>query len=182
MAFVRIKKVKGKQYAYLVQNNWRKGKIRKRKGVKQKVKAYLGRVYRLVREKDIDFWQTVDSEPETYLRLATKKKILHDLIRFELLKHGFVNVKEDALKKDSGEWMRGDIRISINKKKIVNKLNSKCVLAINEGYLCGYMLKKLFNYDVKGPIEESGLELARLFIETGLNVPQEVFIEYYEKL
>ena len=40
MAFFRIKKIKGKEYTYLVENEW------KRKGSRQKVKGYLGRIYR----------------------------------------------------------------------------------------------------------------------------------------
>ena len=46
MVFVRIKKIKGNEYGYLVHNKRNKRK----KTVKQKVKAYLGRLYRL--EKD----------------------------------------------------------------------------------------------------------------------------------
>jgi hypothetical protein len=37
MVFVRLKKVKGKDYAYLVKNEWKKGKV------KQKTVKYLGR-------------------------------------------------------------------------------------------------------------------------------------------
>ena len=171
MAFVRIKKIKGNEYAYLVQNKWRKAKG---KSPKQKVKAYLGRVYRLIKEKEIDFWETVDSEPENYLKFATKEKILNDLVRFELLKHGFVNLY--------GKWVNNNIKVDIDKKKVVNETKSECVLKINEGHMCGYRIKKILAYEPDGPIEETGYELARLFIESGIDVPQEVFIGYYEKL
>lgn len=171
MAFIRIKKIKGKEYGYLVQNKWRKGK---NKGVKQKVKSYLGRVYRLCRVEEKDFWETVDSDAEIYLKIATKEKILHDLVRFEMIKHGFVNIK--------GKWVKEGVVVDIDRKKIVNESSSGCVLAINEGYLCSYRLKRLFNYEANGEIEEVGPELARLFIESGIDIPQDVFIGYYEKI
>lgn len=175
MAFVRIKKIKGKEYGYLVQNKWKRSKVNKgKKTSKQKVKAYLGRAYKLDRVMDKDFWQTIDSDPETYLKMATKDKILHDLIRFELMRHGFVNINE--------KWIKEGVEVDINKKKIKNENKSKCVLKINEGHLCGYRMRKLFNYEAEGDVEESGLELAKLFIESGIDVPQEVFIGFYEKL
>lgn len=49
MAFVRIKKVKGKEYAYLVENKWKKGKVQ------QKTKKYLGRAKKYETTKIADF-------------------------------------------------------------------------------------------------------------------------------
>jgi hypothetical protein len=129
-------------------------------------------VYRLGKEKDVDFWKSVDAEPESYLRLAAKEKILHDLIRFELMKHGFADI--------GGRWARDMIKADIKRKKFVNDTGSNCVLAINEGYLCSYRLKELLKYSADGS-EESGYNLAKLFIESGIDVPQDVFIAYYEK-
>lgn len=175
MAYFRVKRIKGKEYGYIVQSKWRKSK---KKGFKrcpkQKVKEYLGRVYKLGKEKDIDFWETIDSEQAVYLRMATKDKIIHDLVRFELLRHGFVS--------SEGRWVKDDILVDIGKKKIMNKLKSKCVLAINEGHLCSYRLKRLSAYDKRGDISETGYELAKLFIGCGIDIPQDVFIEYYGKL
>lgn len=167
MAFIRIKKVKGKEYAYLVRSKWSKH------GPKQKVKAYLGKLYRLGKEKDVDFWETVDAKPESYARLAAKEKIVHDLIRFELLKHGFAD--------NEGRWVKDGLKVDIKKKKFVNGRNAGCVLAINEGYLCGYKIKELLKYEQGERVEESGYNLAKLFVESGIVVPQEVFIAYYEK-
>jgi hypothetical protein len=47
--FFRIKKIKGKEYAYLVENEWKKNSSR------QKVKQYIGRVYRLAQKNNLDF-------------------------------------------------------------------------------------------------------------------------------
>lgn len=179
MAFIRIKKFKQKngallEYAYLVQNKWRKSKKGVKRSPKQKVKEYLGRVYKLEKVKDVDFWETIDLDQERYLKIATKEKILHDLVRYELIRFGFVNCE--------GKWFKDDVLVDIGKKKVTNNLRSKCVLAINEGHLCNYRLKRLYAYDKRGDIEEIGYELARLFIESGIDIPQEVFIVYYEKL
>lgn len=188
MTYIRIKKIKGKEYAYLVQSKWKRLKGRKDKTSKQKIKAYLGRVCRLEKERNLDFWETVETDPEDYLRLASKDKILDDLIRFELLKHGFMNQSlkgsEDLkdYRKSKRKWLKDGIIVDINKKNIINKSNSKCVLAINEGFLCNYRLKKLYKYEDKGEIKEIGLELARLFIDSGIDIPQDVFIGFYEKL
>jgi len=175
MSFIRIKKIKGNEYAYLVQNKWRRCIGRKGKSAKQKVKEYLGRVYRLgIEYKDKGFWETVDSEPETYLRLATKDKIIHDLIRFELIRHGFANIKD--------KWKKDELEVDILKRKIVNKINTRSVIAMNEGYMCSYNLKRIFRYEQRGDITETGYELARLFVESGIDIPQEVFVGFYDKL
>ena len=59
--FVRAKTVKGKKYGYLVENTWKRGKV------KQVVKKYLGRVVTLdepVNESslDVDFSQKLEDE------------------------------------------------------------------------------------------------------------------------
>jgi hypothetical protein len=40
--FIRAKSVKGKKYAYLVENIWKKGKV------KQVVKKYIGKIVSLI--------------------------------------------------------------------------------------------------------------------------------------
>lgn len=49
MAFVRIKKIKGKEYAYLVKNVWKDGKV------KQKTLKYLGKINDFKTNKINDF-------------------------------------------------------------------------------------------------------------------------------
>ena len=40
MAFVRVKKISGSEYAYLVENTWTE------RGTRQRVGKYLGRIYK----------------------------------------------------------------------------------------------------------------------------------------
>ena len=60
MVYIRIKKIKKKgreyRYAYLVENRWKK-RVRKgsKKGARQKVKGYLGKVHDFSRVDDKDF-------------------------------------------------------------------------------------------------------------------------------
>lgn len=64
--FIRIKKIKGKPYAYLVENKWKDGTTR------QRVKQYLGRVY------------LIDKRPPVALPKDIKKKdILNHIIKHE---------------------------------------------------------------------------------------------------
>ena len=101
MAFIRIKKIKGIEYAYIVENSWQENKV------KQKVKKYLGKVYKFERKKfkNVDeelggFIGFVKDELEHYLAVTEPKKILLDIIKWELSNHGF---KQDA-KNISTTW------------------------------------------------------------------------------
>ena len=82
MAFFRTKKIKGKEYAYIVENEW------KRKGSRQKVKGYLGRVYKFNVKNDVGFieFKKIESA-ENYVRENDSKKIIGDLIEWELFRH-----------------------------------------------------------------------------------------------
>lgn len=76
--FVRTKKVKNKQYAYLVENTWTK------KGTRQKVKKYLGKVIKPNRKKENNF-------------LVEKTRNYEETIK-ELIKHELSN--HDVTKND----------------------------------------------------------------------------------
>ena len=56
MAFFRIKKIKGNEYAYRVENEWKKGTS------VQKVKGYLGRVFRFEKSQQIEFQKFINIE------------------------------------------------------------------------------------------------------------------------
>ena len=54
MSFIRTKKIKGAEYAYIVENKWRK---RRKNKVKQIMSKYLGRVFRFDRVSVLDFFE-----------------------------------------------------------------------------------------------------------------------------
>lgn len=164
--YIRTKKIKGKEYAYLVQSRWKKRNKNSKNGPRQKVKGYLGRVYRLESKKDIDFFEFLSiKDSDKYLIKSCKKKIVYDLIRWEIYKH---------------EISKDDFLIDIEDKKIM-KNEKSVVLGINDGYLCGETIKKLINFK-NGEEEQQGLELAKRFVQAGINIPNELFICYFEKI
>ncbi len=170
MGFIRTKTIKGKEYGYIVSNKWKK----KEKGARQKVKSYLGRVYRLDVSKELSFEDTLSSELEEYLDKTNKQRIVKDLIRFEIMKHGFV--------KRGKVYVNGECIVDIGKKKVYNTRKGKAALGINEGFLCNYYIRKLLRFNESGEEEEVGYKLAKLFVESGIAIPKEVFIGYFNKI
>lgn len=161
MAFFRIKKIKCKEYAYVVENSW------KNKGSRQKVKEYLGRVYRFEAKNNIEFMKYFSIEDlQKYIEINQKKKIIHDLVEWELFKFG-ISKEEFYVDFDS-------IRILKNKKN--------AVLMINEGYLCNLTLKNLVEFKTEDDEQQDGYRFARAFVESGIKVPQEIFVELFAKV
>lgn len=168
MSFIRIKKIKGYEYAYLVNNKWRKVK-----GPRQKVKGYLGKVYKFGRSEK-EFKADINKEVN---------EIIKNLIIYELSCLGFEHDGQ-LLKNENIIYNKITNSIYI----LENKTRKKCVIANNEGFLCNFTLSKLFNLKPeieKLNLEEDrlvGLKLAEFFVEAGLKVPENVFVEIYQKL
>lgn len=160
MVFFRIKKIKGKEYGYIVENEW------KRKGSRQKVKGYIGRVYRLNLKNDISFHEFMKIQNiEEYTNNNQKNKIISDLIEWEFLKHD-INKEEFSMD-------LSNIKIQKNKKSVA--------LMLNEGFMCSLTLKNLLEFRLEDE-QTDGYRLARAFVEAGIKVPQEVFIGLFGKL
>ena len=161
MVFFRIKKIKGKEYAYIVENEW------KRKSSRQKVKGYIGKVYRFNLLHDFDFLEySKIGNTRDYVENNDKKRIISDLIEWELFKFGVS--KEKFL-------------IDLNNMKI-KKDKKNVALLLNDGFMCSYTLKNLLDFKPQGDEEADGYRLARAFVDAGIKVPQEVFVGIYDKL
>ncbi len=155
--FIRIKKIKNKEYAYLVENNWVNNSSR------QRVKYYLGGVYKPERVK---------SEIKINKNLDFKELVL-DLARQELLNHGF---------EEDGEVLkREEITVALRKLKFT-KNKKPILISLNEGFLCSCTLKDLLDFKSKGDEEQVGVKLATMLVETGLKIPNEEFIVVFEKV
>jgi len=176
--FIRIKKItkNGKNYPYacVVENRW----MKKTKRSRQKVKKYLGRVYFLDRINNNNFFEFYSiADVKDYVKNNDKRRIIDDLIRFELIAHGF--------KDESNFLVNGKIYFDkINNELFINNekiKNSNVVLAMNEGFLCDDTIKRLFGrFD--GNEKEVGFKLANAFVEAGLKIPEEIFIGIFEKV
>ena len=161
MGFFRIKKVKGREYGYIVENTWSK------KGSRQKVMGYIGRVYRFSLVKNIDFFKYLNIENfQDYIEKNDKNKIIWDLVGWEL--HKF-DVSSEIFTIDLGS-------------KTIQKNKKNVILLINEGFLCSLTLANLLDFN-PGRVEEiDGFNFARAFVETGIKVPNEIFVGLFGKL
>ena len=160
MTFFRIKKIKGKEYVYLVENRWDS------QGSRQKVKGYLGRAYRFALKASDDFSEFKKIiNIELYINSNCKERIVEDLIEWELFKFGIS--KQEFI---------------VNLKNInIQKNKRKTVFLINDGFMCSLTLKNLFEFKPQGDEQVDGHNLARAFVEAGIKVPEEVFVGLFGK-
>ncbi len=157
--FFRIKKIRGNEYAYIVENEW------KRKGSRQKVKAYIGRAYRFNLENDADFLKYFSiKDTNDYVKNNSKEKVVNDLIMWELFRFGIK--KEEFL-------------IDISKSS-VKKNKRNAVLLLNEGFMCNLTLRNLLEFKPSDP-ETDGYRLARAFVEAGIKIPEDIFVALCQK-
>lgn len=160
MAFLRIKRIKGKEYAYIVDNEWKKN------GSRQKVKGYLGRAYRFNLLNDVNFLEYFKiGNAQAYVENNDKDKIISNLIEWELFKFGV---------------SREEFSIDLGNAKIQKKERDVAFL-LNEGFMCSLTLSNLFSFKYLGDEETDGYRLARAFVEAGIKVPQEVFVGLFGK-
>lgn len=162
MSFIRIKKIGGNEYAYLVENRWYKRNFKgKGKGPRQKVSKYLGRVYAFNKTDNIDFFTFIKiGNLEEYLKDNSKEKVFRDLVEWELFRH---NINKE------------EFTIDISNKKII-KGNKEISLKLNEGFLNSFTLGRLFNLK-----PGNSYYLAKCFIEAGIEIPKELFVEIFGK-
>ena len=176
MTFIHTKKRTNKNsneytYAYLVQNKWRK------KGPKQTVKQYLGRVYTYQRKKDKNLRDFLNIKHiKEYFKENKTKNIILDIIRLELFKHNFKQIKENI-------WNNQNFFVDLENLKVYNANKKKICLAINEGILTDYTLNKIINSKHKKDNEiETGKVLANKFISAGISIEKEIFINLVQKI
>jgi hypothetical protein len=154
--FVRVKKIKGKPYAYLVENEWTPW------GSRQKVSKYLGKTITITRF----------SEGLAELPPGLQPAII-EAVAQELQNHGFV--RDDNLLKQE------DITVNLAEKTVRHK-NKKIALAMNEGYLCDHTLQQLLTFSPEEKPEESAKKLASLVLEAGLKLSNEQFVHLFEQV
>jgi len=174
--FVRIKKINGQKYGYLVKNTWTE------KGPRQKVSKYLGKIA-ILENSESSKTATTEKEFEKYigktltehLAETTAKKIIIDLIKAELSRNGF--------KQKNEMFFLDKIEISIENKKVTIQ-KTPAVVKLNDGYLCELTLNNLIEFRPKEDKtdDELGYALAKAFSDAGIRVPKQVFIAVFEKM
>ncbi len=185
LAYIRVKKIgkkgKGNRYAYLVENRWKKRTPKgSKKGARQKVKAYLGKVHDFSRVGDKDFMSHFSvKDVQAHFDEYGVGKVIKDLLRLELINHGF---------SENGDfYANGELAVYVGDKdffirNLTEEKDRKLVLAMNEGFLCKETFDKLMRFKPRGDEKEIGLELGNALLEAGLKVPQEVFVEMFERV
>ena len=159
--FVRSKTVKDKKYGYLVENNWKKGKV------KQVVKKYLGRIIFLD-----DFVIKSISPINFSLNL---KNILQQIISQEFMARNFIQGRGEVYK-----W--NNIVVNLTKGTIKQE-DKSVVLYLNGRYLYPKLLRDLLDFFAPESEEDvKGEKLAQAFSDAGISISQEVFIQLYKKI
>ncbi len=186
MTYIRLKKFKRKNgsivtYAYEVKSVWKK-RVPKgsEKGARQKVKGYLGKVHEFSRVEERDFMSHfIVSDVKGHFDEHGVGKVVRDLIRVELLNHGFI---------ENGDfYANGDIAVYISDKDFFIKdlgaeKDRKLVVGMNEGFLCKETFEKLLKFKGKGGPKEVGLSLGNSLLEAGIKVPNEIFVEMFNRV
>lgn len=164
--FIRMKNIKGQEYAYLVENSWKDSKAR------QRVRQYLGRVYTPEKIKTVLF-EEFCKMPKDY------KGIVSALIGWTLVQHGFV--KDPLVQK---KWLYDNGRLVCDPEacKITSRKNN-VTLKLNEGYMNEYTLKELLNINIKKQEQrDAATVLAKAFVSAGIPIPENIFIEVFQKV
>ncbi|MBW2988034.1 hypothetical protein DRJ48_00810 [Candidatus Woesearchaeota archaeon] len=162
--FVRTKRVKGNEYAYLVKSVWTK------QGPRQRVVRYIGRVFKPKKVHNIGV--------EEYGGMAVKELAKEDiqtlltlLVERELSNHGF--------QRRGKQWVLDGcvVKPSIGAATI-NGHN--IAVRMNEGFLCRSTIRALKR--VLGKDKLSGHELASAFLEAGIDIDKQLFVLLYQRL
>lgn len=170
--FIRIKKIKGLEYAYLVKSVW------KEKTVRQKVVKYLGKIHHVEKVQSVVFQEFCEKEK---IKTNTTKQIIQALMEWTLFQHGF---SKDLLLQT--KWLLQNGKIVGNPENLQLSAGKKEVtLKINEGYMNSFTLKELETMQLNKNTEEqrsAATILAKAFVAAGIEVPQDVFIDIFQKV
>lgn len=172
--FIRIKKIKGLEYAYLVKSVW------KDKTARQKVVQYVGKVYILNKTNPASF-ETFCKEENKNLENADIKTIIQALMEWTLWQSGFT--KDPLIQK---KWLLNSGKIVGDPEKLkITSAKKEITLKLNDGYMNSFTLKELLNIQLTKKTEEqrqAATLLAKAFVDAGIQVPQDIFIEVFQKV
>lgn len=167
--FIRVKKrtnASGKsyEYAYLVANRYKK----RRKEPRQKIKQYLGRVYR--------FEKTANKEIED---LETEKTTVKEnmllLLQNELKNYGF--------QEKDGFWQKERCTINLEQGLCMDQQGKNICIAVNDGFLHPTTILALMRFKPKEGLErEIGVQLGNALISVGIKPKEVIFIDLFRQV
>lgn len=170
--FIRIKKIKGIEYAYLVKSAW------KDNAAQQKVVKYLGRVYTPQKISQLSFEEFCQME-NISLSNAEYKEYITALMAWSLYQHGF---RKDTLVQK--KWLLSQQLVAEPEKFKVFCKKKEITIKLNDGYMNLWTLNELANIQLSKTEEQrqSATILANAFLTVGIQIPQNIFIELFQKL
>lgn len=162
MTYIRIKKKSNNSYAYLVESK------NTPQGPRQKVKRYLGKVY--------DAKKTESTK--TVIQQDQKTDFLQSLTLRELQQHGFQPQKQ--------QWYyttNDNISLIFSPKTLTLQCKQKeAILAINDGFLSSFTLQRIKRFRKTDDLQRDATLLAHYFLEAGILISQQEFVDYYQLL
>jgi hypothetical protein len=188
--FIRVKYIKNQPYAYKVENRWT------RKGTRQRTAGYLGRIFYLTPQNPLSFEDHIKPRVlEEYLKNLSSREIILDLVRFELIRHGFKpkgknknilfleQFEGDNSKGNNSPVLKAMLKAELAPSILtITDTKKPVVLAINNDFLCDYTLRKLARFKSLSDEEECGRELAKAFIHAGMPPPHLLFVDVFQKV
>ncbi len=173
--FIRVKRIKNIEYAYLVKSIWGK------KISRQKVIKYLGRVYTLNKVKNMSFNNFCEQEHGIITIQTPYIKIIQSLMAWTVYQHGFVKNQYFQNK-----WLYNNGKIVVDSAKFtISAKGRDVVLKMNEGYMGAYMLKELLKVNLNKRVDnqrQAATLFACAFVDTGITIPQNLFIELFRRI
>ena len=158
MVYIRIKKINNGSYAYLVESKNTPA------GPRQKVKQYLGKITAL---------QLQNNSPRSEIKTKSQREFVIELVKRELQRHGFSENKHF--------FQYEDIIFSLQELTI-KKNNKETILHLNQGFLNTYTLQRLFSFKKTKDHTSDAPLLAKYFLEAGLPLSQQEFVQFYQLL
>lgn len=169
--YIRVKKLKNQEYAYLVENKWSRVKMAPR----QRFVKYLGKIHTPSRVYEHTLqtrFNVVDNE--NYIRKTPFKEILKDIIAVELFNHNFYFKKF---------YYNDKCYVDLTNLKVYDEKLTPCVVKLNEGFICDYSLDKLFKYLPSTDDEmKIGKELASSLLNLGIKLDPAIFVLLCKKV
>ena len=174
--FIRIKTRKNSQgisssYAYLVSSRYRK------KGVKQKISKYLGKVHSFERVKNVSLQEYLKEDPTAYINKKPLKTSFASLLRHELENHNFIKLSGNRL-------INSNILVNLSTREAKDIATGKPIcLSLNDGFLADYTLSRLLNFKAPEALDkEIGKEMAKRLIGAGILLDEQIFVLLFQKL
>lgn len=157
MTYIRIKNISNNPYAYLVESQ------KTSSGPRQKVKQYLGRVYKIEKKN---------------LFTVNDTDVLNNLVLSELKSRGFKEKKRSFVYNNL-IYSKKDFSLT---KKIKFENKKEAVIKLNNGYLCSFSLQRIVNFKKTTDLNKDAHRLAKYFLQAGLEISEEDFVQFYQGL